>query len=247
MESDNSKIWNFEKFFTETEQILSRKLVHVFFVNQPLLLKSYLPSDGNLANLQEELFNEGIYFSQNTHVIIHKSTVVDNDYLPPTTEKSPLFLIQKEDNHVLVNNIENSFNAIPFTMPPKRDDDMRQAKQACCQAFEINREIEKVLLSAQLIEEFTKQVSAYMMRSSENLQQQNQNMVKRLGGLKRTTKVLLRIQETSSYKLKSPLDYLVSISDQFEGLTHEVGSLYQKLTESLHKELPEVTLSALTQ
>lgn len=247
MESDDSKIWSFDKFFKETEQIVSRKLVHVFFVNHPALLKLYLPSEGNLENLQEELLNEGINFAQNTHVIFYKSTVLDNDCIPPTTEDNPLFLLHKEDNHVLVNNIEIPSNAVPFTMPPLRDEDMKQAKQACCQAFVIKREIEKLLSSAQLIEEFTKQFSAYMKKNSEYLQQQNQYMVKRLRDFKRTTNLLLRIQETSSYKLKIPLDCLESISELCERLTHGVSTLNQKLTESLHKELPEVKQSALTQ
>lgn len=247
MESDNSKIWSFDKFFKETEEILSRRLVHVFFVNHPTLLKLYLPSERNLENLQEQLLNEGINFAQKTHVVLHKSTVLDNDCIPPTTEDNPLFLIHKEDNHVLVNNIEIPSNAVSFTMPPKRDEDMKQAKQACCQAFVIKREIEKLLSSAQLIEKFTKQFSAYMKKNCEDLQQQNQYMVKRLRDFKRTTKLLLRIQETSSYKLKSLLDSLESISELCEGLTHGVSSLNQKLTESLYRELPEVKQSALTQ
>lgn len=247
MESDNNKIWNFEKFFTETEQILSRKLVHVFSVNHPSVLKLYLPSEGNLENLQEELFNEGINFKQNIHLFFHKSTLLDNNTLPTTTEENPLFLIHKEDSNVLVDNIEIPSDAVPFTMPVKRDEDMRQAKQACCQAFEIKRKIDQLLSSAQLIHEFTKQYSIYMKKSSEDLQQQNQCMVKQIRGLKRTTNILQTIEETSSYKLESTLNDLISISEQCEQLTNAVSSLYQKVTGSFASELPEVKQSALTQ
>ena len=52
LEVNPQKMWTFDKFFTEVTKILSKKKLHIFFVNKLKELRVYLDKDEKVENLQ---------------------------------------------------------------------------------------------------------------------------------------------------------------------------------------------------
>ena len=52
LEVNTTKMWTFDKFFSEVTKILNKKKIHIFFVNKLTELRVYLDKEEKLEDLQ---------------------------------------------------------------------------------------------------------------------------------------------------------------------------------------------------
>ena len=93
-------MWTFEEFFDCAHKILDMRVVDVFSISTSQILKIYIDPRHSLAEFQEEIAKQtGIHASaQNLYYdneAFFPDTSVKCENFPQTTEKKPLFVVDK--------------------------------------------------------------------------------------------------------------------------------------------------------
>ena len=69
-------MWSFERFFTEVTRILSKKKIHIFFVNRLSEHRVYLDKSENLENFQGwDLYSSFVSFCWNSSNKLNSKTL----------------------------------------------------------------------------------------------------------------------------------------------------------------------------
>lgn len=55
LEENREKMWSFDRFFQEVTNILSKRVLHIFYINRTSTVEIYLESDDTLYNLREHI------------------------------------------------------------------------------------------------------------------------------------------------------------------------------------------------
>lgn len=172
MEFQLSKTWSFNEFFTEVETILSRKVVHIFHVNQVHLITLFISLNETCTAFQNHIMEktgiesvDQILLFQNQILNIQK--ISD---LPVTMPETPLFLFDSRNNNIAICE-ENQYLRPSFPANSSVDIDASQAKVFCIVGYRQKREIEKYSLYSQLIYEAVDNLSRYLSFEFQKLYQ----------------------------------------------------------------------------
>lgn len=107
-------MWSFDRFFKEVTNILSKNVVHVFYMNCAASIEVYMNHDEPFFNLKEHIKLQTEVQPENQILIVNNAdmeetfdsnTLVKN--FPPTTDTKPVFLylddrewVENTKNHV---------------------------------------------------------------------------------------------------------------------------------------------------
>ncbi|KAL8179067.1 UNVERIFIED_CONTAM: hypothetical protein K2H54_059161 [Gekko kuhli] len=101
LEADQEQCWGFDQFFAETNDILHRKIIHVFCLPQTAMHWVYIHSYNTAAIFLEEVFRETNvathhqeYFFEGHSYALEPSLQAHN--FPRTTENCPLIMLSTE-------------------------------------------------------------------------------------------------------------------------------------------------------
>ncbi|XP_066142743.1 inhibitor of nuclear factor kappa-B kinase subunit epsilon-like [Euwallacea fornicatus] len=232
LESDNNKIWSFEKFFHQVEAVLSRKVVHVFYINSPSLLQIYLDGKSTIQQLQHEVSSQ-IHIYESAMYFIHKSSVLSKqEKIPGTTQYSPVFLIYYRNPIINISPLTTLSKEINFTVNDVKED-YSQAKKACATGFAIHRDIEKYSLYSKLICDIVASLTHYTKREFCQLEKQNLHLLKTMNNLKRTAEIFEFSKKVSNFGYLSTQtsEDLKKISDEFHSISQTISALNKKYSD----------------
>ena len=149
LEVNTTKMWTFDKFFSEVTKILNKKKIHVFFVNKLTELRVYLDKEEKLEDLQLLLTEQSAVEPAHQILLYDKSFLshhVDNGTpgtsYPPTSTTDPIVMFSKENNNVALG-IDKEVPAFPtFPNLVSVENDATLAKNSCAVGYAYQRKIE---------------------------------------------------------------------------------------------------------
>lgn len=162
MEVDPRKRSSFEKFFSSITSLLSRRRVHVFYVNKVESLRIYLDETEHktIANFQC-LVMEQTDIPPEHQIILFNGTSIcsltgdgenQSEEIPSTCDDNPLILCHREINSVSMDWGTKDLTKFPaFPNLVNVENDATLGKQTCAVGHSYKRRIEKICRSVTLI------------------------------------------------------------------------------------------------
>lgn len=149
LEENREKMWSFDRFFQEVTNILSKRVLHIFYINRTSTVEIYLESDDTLYNLREHIHLQTNVAPENQILLLcsehfeEKVGVNSNAKgYPPTERENPIFLYSRDNNNVLLPP-ELELPKFPtFPNGVSVENDASLAKVACSVGHECRRRIE---------------------------------------------------------------------------------------------------------
>ncbi|XP_066262708.1 inhibitor of nuclear factor kappa-B kinase subunit epsilon-like [Euwallacea similis] len=232
LESDNNKIWSFERFFHQVETILSKKVVYLFYANSPSLLRIYLDCN-TIEQLQHEVSSQIHMHQSNMYFIYKSSLLAKQETIPETTEYSPVFLIHSHNPRIYISPLKTLSQDINFTINGDIKKDYSQAKNACAIGFAIHRDIEKYILYSKLICDMVANLTHYARRKFCELEKQNLHLLKMIKNLKRTAEIFEFSKQINSFDhlSKETNEDLKKISNEFHSISQTTSALNRKYND----------------
>lgn len=140
---------SFDRFFKEVTNILSKKVLHVFYMNKSSSIEVYMSEDDSLFNFKEHIElqtdvhpESQILLLENEHFEkkVGLNTLIKG--YPKTEADSPIFLYSTDNNNVAIpNELElPKFPSFPNSVSVENDASL--AKVGCSVGHECKRRIE---------------------------------------------------------------------------------------------------------
>ena len=135
-------MWSFDRFFTEVTRILSKKKMHIFFVNRLSEHRVYLDKEERLENFQL-LLHEQTEVEASQQILLlqehllghHVDPATPGTSFPDSTLANPIVLCSKENNNVGlgIDKEVPAFPALPNLVSVENDATL--AKSACAVGY----------------------------------------------------------------------------------------------------------------
>ncbi|XP_060701254.1 serine/threonine-protein kinase TBK1-like isoform X2 [Hemiscyllium ocellatum] len=152
LEVDQTKCWGFDQFFAEANDILHRTVIHIFSLQQALMVKTYIQSYNTTNILMDALFIQTDISPQNQEFIyeghrLELELSQQVQLLPKTTEDRPIILVSTKPEALI--GVIYKEPEIPL-FPPKFDviNDASLAKTVASAVHQLLR-ITKSLMKCQ--------------------------------------------------------------------------------------------------
>ncbi len=111
LESKPDKMWTFNKFFDEVQSLLMMKVVDVFHVSKPQILKVYVEPQGTLAEFQENIAEQtGVQAM--TQVLLWER----DSFYPDASQKCESYPVTSVENPMIL--MEKGKQDFPMAVPP---------------------------------------------------------------------------------------------------------------------------------
>uniref|UniRef100_A0A8C0HHE1 Serine/threonine-protein kinase TBK1 n=1 Tax=Chelonoidis abingdonii TaxID=106734 RepID=A0A8C0HHE1_CHEAB len=106
LEADQEKCWGFDQFFAETSDILHRRIIHVFSLQQMTSHKVYIHNYNTAAIFHELVYKQTKITSQNQELIYEGRRLVLEpgrlaQLFPKTTEENPIIIVSREAANIV--------------------------------------------------------------------------------------------------------------------------------------------------
>lgn len=109
MESKPDKMWTFNQFFDEVNQIKERKLIHIFNTREGNLLHIYLKQNDRLAQVYDAIAKQTDMSANMQHLIVDRGSIAEHlspmilvQHYPVTSEDDPIFLFLRSKQQLPV-------------------------------------------------------------------------------------------------------------------------------------------------
>uniref|UniRef100_A0A1B0C992 Putative tank binding protein kinase tbk1 n=1 Tax=Lutzomyia longipalpis TaxID=7200 RepID=A0A1B0C992_LUTLO len=158
LEESQQKMWSFDRFFAEVTNILSKRVLHVFYMNKVSSIKIFMNMDEPLFNfkehirLQTEVRSENqLLFLDNQCLEEHVGVETSVRGYPETSQDNPIFLLSIDNNNVAFppETEQPKFPTFPNTVSVENDASM--AKMACSVGHDGKRRVEMYSVMDRLI------------------------------------------------------------------------------------------------
>lgn len=151
-------MWSFDRFFKEVTNILSKKVVHVFYMNRASSIEVYMNDDEPFFNLKEHIKLQTDVQPESQILILNNADMeekVGSNTLvkgfPPTTDIAPVFLYSIDNNNVTLP-AELDLPKFPtFPNAVSVENDASLSKMSCSVGHECKRRIETFARMDQLM------------------------------------------------------------------------------------------------
>ena len=169
MEVDPRKRLSFDKFFSAVTSLLTRRRIHVFYVNKVQSLRIYLDPEEHqsLTNFQC-LVMEQTDIAPENQILLYKDSslvsILENGKrtcmeIPGTTDDSPLILCHRENNNVSMEwDMKDLVKFPSFPNLVNVENDATLAKLTCGVGYSYRRRIEKICRGVSLISQAVKTI-----------------------------------------------------------------------------------------
>ncbi|XP_022247240.1 serine/threonine-protein kinase TBK1-like [Limulus polyphemus] len=153
LECDPEKIWTFDKFFSEVTKILSKKVFHIFYVNEGKEFSVYMDTNKSLLDLKEKISiqtsiqpKSQLILYQNDRLEKHVDADAQLTEYPQTTSRNPLLLLHRDITevtaHAGLGHLTARFPTFP-TASVNLEHDASLAKICCSVAHAVQRLVER--------------------------------------------------------------------------------------------------------
>lgn len=237
MEIDHHRVWTFDRFFSEVTGILSRKLLHIYYLNRAQTVRVYLHPEGTYQEVQSLIMNQ-TDVAPNNQILLLKDQplldVVDENTpgrgYPKIDEECPIMLLSKDNNNV-IQAPENPLPDFPsFPNLVSVENDASIAKVACSVGHECKRRIEKLAQTSRLNSLCVEVMSAVVSKDLERVLDRSEKLQTCSSYVRDIVNVTSR-----SHNAIRELDSAVE-NDQMTTATDwksELNALTQELTDNL--------------
>lgn len=238
LEADAEKIWTFDRFFKEVTDMLSRKIVNVFHVNEAHAIKIYILPDENYNHLQN-------YITEQTDIVPEKQVLLYKSDLfteiveensraggyPKTSEEEPLFLFNKDNNNVTVLQeqklpVFNDFGNVSV------ESDAAQAKNACSIGYLCKRRIEKCSLACKHFNNAVESFTQYIDKELKQLYQISQFLLEKTAIHRKTEQFLQACQSLPNHKPPTATSGKEELKRLSEGFVAETSKKIMQLHQA---------------
>ncbi|EEB15763.1 serine/threonine-protein kinase TBK1, putative [Pediculus humanus corporis] len=251
LEVDPQRIWNFERFFNEVTNILSRKLIHIFHVNNLQMIRVYLHPEETYDELQNLLTEQTDITPQNQILLLKEKpllSIVEETTLgkgyPKFDEMEPIMLFSKENNNVNVI-LENDGPKFPsFQNTISVESDASLGKVACSVGHVCKRKIEKISKASKFchncVQSFTTAISNDLDRvvaKSEKLKEMTKYVERTVFSTVQADKATKALTDFMSIKYSDSNDNFKGneLSNEFSVLSRELLSELGPAIQQLHQ------------
>lgn len=183
LEVDSQRIWSFDRFFTESTNILNRKVMHVYNVNKVQSIRIYFHPEETYDDFQVQINEQTdvpvenqILLFKDSHFygIVKKST--PGRMYPQTEETKPIFLFSNENNNVAFIP-ERELPKFPeFPNHVSVENDASLAKTACSVGHVCRRRVEKYSKYSQLTHDCVQMLSFVVTNELTNVLNKNNSL-----------------------------------------------------------------------
>lgn len=159
LEESQKRMWSFDRFFSEVTHILTKRVLHFFYMNRAISVEVFMDPDESLHNLKEHIRLQTEVQSpaqlllqdhENLEELVDATTSVRG--YPKTHEEKPIMLYSIENNNVSLPN-ELDLPKFPnFPSSVSVENDASLAKVACSVGHEIRRRVETFTKTDDLIQ-----------------------------------------------------------------------------------------------
>ncbi|CAG9766272.1 unnamed protein product [Ceutorhynchus assimilis] len=251
LESDVTKIWTFKEFFDTVDTIVTRKIVHVFDINNQGLIKIYLNPFDTIEILQKDISIQTDIAPEN-QILIYKADELSGETLLATTEKCPVFVFSKENSKINVLDLKEMSPIISFTKKLELGEDFKLARKACCNAYQAKRLIEKYSIITQLIHNTVENVIKCIKIRLKKLMCEAEYLMSKCKIFNKAAGIFETLQNVAKYKAKTNnCEELSNISQDFVAIynlhtKYNYENLAEKEWESAIKDFENPFESRLT-
>ncbi|XP_053674907.1 inhibitor of nuclear factor kappa-B kinase subunit epsilon [Anopheles nili] len=169
LEENQGRMWSFDKFFLEVQNILNKTVLHIFYVNRATSIEVYLEPDQTLMHLREHIL------AQTDVPQVSQLLLLDNELFatkvdantsargyPPTEAVNPVMLFNIENYNVI---LPTEWDLPKFPTFPNGisvENDASLAKVACSVGHECKRRVENLSLLDTLMNKSVHQFSGFL-------------------------------------------------------------------------------------
>lgn len=151
-------MWSFDRFFKEVTNILSKKVVHVFYMNRALSIEVYMNDEEPFFNLKEHIKLQSDVQPESQILILNNGDMeekVGTNTLvrgfPETTATNPVFLYSIDNNNVTLPTELDIPKFPTFPNAVSVENDASLSKMGCSVGHEYKRRIETLARMDQLM------------------------------------------------------------------------------------------------
>jgi hypothetical protein len=251
--------WTYQKYFDVSNNILGRKRIHIFYLNQLRFLRVYLdPEVEKSYNDFLECIKAQVNIPTESQTILFKDATLlsilgteSTRAIPITTEDCPLILWQKDESEITKSWVPmpRKFKPFPNVHDPAADTQIAKRNMILC--YVKKREFEKVHRTLNLFNSVVLTinqvvVSQLMGVSKENDQAQSliqslQNQLDMMHGFCTSSQSFLPfmrdVGEGFGNTIETMGETFKKSRDDFEALKEEFTKLTPSLTQLLHGRL----------
>nr|CAB3266853.1 IKK-epsilon IkappaB kinase [Phallusia mammillata] len=169
LECNPMKIWTFDRYFSEVEDILNKTVINVFSVPSAMLHKIYISPEKTLVNLKEHIA-ELADIRSSRQIMLYDGVQFETDTFTPVTQYP---VTTEERPFVLLTSDVTDFQTLPIPhtcKPPKvksslsLENDASLAKVCSSTLFDIRKTVSYLLLVESLIRLGVKWTESYLKR-----------------------------------------------------------------------------------
>ncbi|XP_063696271.1 inhibitor of nuclear factor kappa-B kinase subunit epsilon [Culicoides brevitarsis] len=167
LEESQKRMWSFDRFFNEVTNILTKRVLHFYYINKATSIEVYMDPDESLDNLKEHLRLQTEVQPQAQLLLLDHELLEDrvgaNSSVrgyPETSELKPIMLYSIDNNNVSLPTELDLPKFPSFSSAVTVEADASLAKVACSVGHEIRRRIETFTkideLNGKGVKQFTK-------------------------------------------------------------------------------------------
>ncbi|XP_049288700.1 serine/threonine-protein kinase TBK1 [Anopheles funestus] len=169
LEESQGRMWSFDKFFVEVQNILNKTVLHIFYVNRATSIEVYLEPEQTLVHLREHILAQTDVPQASQLLLLENelfATKVDANTsargYPPTEANNPVMLFNIENYNVI---LPTEWDLPKFPTFPNGisvENDASLAKVACSVGHECKRRVESMSLLDTLMNKSVHQFSGFL-------------------------------------------------------------------------------------
>lgn len=151
-------MWSFDRFFKEVTHILSKRVLHVYYMNRTSSIEVYMTEDEHLFHLKEYIKVQTDVLPESQILILgnqHLEEKVGQNTLvrgyPTTNAENPIFLYSIDNNNVTIPSELDLPKFPTFPNAVSVENDASLSKLACSVGHECKRRIETYSRMDQLV------------------------------------------------------------------------------------------------
>ncbi|XP_071040621.1 serine/threonine-protein kinase TBK1 [Parasteatoda tepidariorum] len=271
LECHAEKMWTFDQFFECAMDIISRRIFHVFYMNEGKEICLYMKPTHTLQDLKEQitlqtkvpvgnqmlLFDKTLFSTQ-----VHPTAEIST--YPTTSQSQPIVLVHTENPNVKdltrLSTLSACFPNFPSSISPEHDAAL--AKTCCSVAHAVKRIVVKLVRSRDLLLKTPKTLISVavdtvskLCTSCDTLKQKTEDLYHRCDQLEKSTNMIadflsLWPNEHDCDNELQTLNFIVTERKQFKEQVKQkfipfysaINTLKQRVLNSMHT--PEKGLQA---
>uniref|UniRef100_A0A023F4E0 Putative tank binding protein kinase tbk1 n=1 Tax=Triatoma infestans TaxID=30076 RepID=A0A023F4E0_TRIIF len=242
LEVDTSKIWTFEKFFTEVTNMLSRKRIHIYHVHRMHNLRVYLHQEEKIPDLEEQICEQTDVLPENQILLFnngHLRSSVPSDIVgknfPTTSDELPIVLFSNENNNIIFPNDGESFKLPSFPDVVNVENDASIAKTVCSICHDAKRRIERLSLCSKLTHDSVRLFNSVVKQELLEVLEKTTKVTEATKQTESLVDAIVRAQNTINSLLSltpSPINWQLEIATLSEeivnGVSGAISPLHQR-------------------